>query len=90
MTKGEALSKFARGRIIKSEKHGLSHSAIAGELKRSKAAVFFSLKNPPEYGTKKFTGRHKTITPALDRRIRREVKKKSHNTGANKIYYRYT
>ena len=82
MAKGKILTEFQRGRITEVQKHGLSHRAIASELNRSKTAVTNFLKNPAEYGTKKFTGRPKTITPALDRRIRREVEEKSTITSA--------
>ncbi|KAF2362922.1 Transposase Tc1-like [Trinorchestia longiramus] len=58
----------------------MSHRAIASELNKSKTVVTNFLKNPTEYGTKKSTGRPKKITPALDRRIRKELKKDTNIT----------
>ncbi|KAF2344285.1 Tc3 transposase DNA binding domain [Trinorchestia longiramus] len=76
----QVLRDYDRGRIVELGKKGMSHRAIASELNKSKTVVTNFLKNPTEYGTKKWTGRPKKITPALDRRIRSEVKKNTNIT----------
>ena len=71
------MTDIERGRILELNKQNLSQRVIASEIGRSKAVIANFLKDPDAYGTRKHTGWHKEISPALRRWIRQEVRKSS-------------
>uniref|UniRef100_A0A3P9PWG7 Tc1-like transposase DDE domain-containing protein n=1 Tax=Poecilia reticulata TaxID=8081 RepID=A0A3P9PWG7_POERE len=56
---------------------GLSQRVVAAEVGRSKTVILHFLNDPEGYGTKKSSGRPKTISPALSRRIRLAVRQET-------------
>ena len=77
MGKATRLTDIERGKILKLRGQNFSQRAIAYEIGRSKTVVANFLKDPDIYGSKKSTGRPKKISPALSRRILREVRRNS-------------
>lgn len=75
MPKASKLSEVERARILDFHQLGLSQRAIADKLNRSKTAVCNFLKDPQNYGKAKSTGRPRKISSAMNRRIKRVVKK---------------
>jgi len=76
MPRAAKLSQLERGRIVELQKQGLPQRAIAAEVGRSKTVVYNFLRDPDIYGKSKSSGRPKTISPTLGRRIKRVARAK--------------
>ena len=76
MAKGTKLPEFEKAlkRVGKSQKE------ISKALGRSKTILCNYLKSPNKYGTRKLTGRPEKLSPQFNRRIFREVKRKTLST----------
>ena len=75
MGKRKTLTDIERGRISEFHKQNLAQRVIAGEIGGSKKVIANFLKDSDAYGAKKHTSRHKKISLAFGRRIRRKVRK---------------
>ena len=70
MPKGKSLTEAEKLRIIELSSSGRSQTAIAKELRRSRAAIQNFLKLREQYGSKKRPGRPKILSNRDTRRIR--------------------
>lgn len=71
MPRGKKLSHDEQIKILTFNEAGMSGSNIARKIGRSKAAVNSFLRNPEDYGSKKRTGRPKSLTARQSRQIRK-------------------
>ena len=63
MGKGKQLTSEEIGKIMAYRDEGLSMEQISVKIGRSKCTICHLLKDPENYGTKKSTGRKKSLGP---------------------------
>lgn len=83
MPRGKNLSEFEKGQIQALKEHGMTNTAIAERLKRSRCVIANYLRNPETYGTTKRSGRPPKVTERELRLICRTAK--SGITSARKL-----
>ncbi|CDF36130.1 unnamed protein product [Chondrus crispus] len=75
MSKRKQLTDVIEGQILVLHNECLSVREITESINRTKTVVHNFIKNPAAYGSKRRSGRPPKLTPALKRRVIREVSK---------------
>ena len=83
MAESRILTKFEQGRIVELQRRGPSQRATANVIDQSQTVIANFVKNLDTYVLKKSSDHPNKISPFLDKRIRREVKRDSNLIKAN-------
>ena len=83
MAKGTKLSEFEKGEITALKRIRKYQREISKALGHSKTIIFYYLKIPNKYKTRKPTGRPKKLSPQFKRRIVHVVIKKTLSASKN-------